>query len=78
MVLHHATTRGPRDVREFFSIQPHLIVVEVAVLKVDRGGDGAHARIGVVAGVLTHTVRKTLLKKKKIKGTHTTRDDKRV
>lgn len=39
----------------------NLIVVEVAVLKVDRGGDGAHARIGVVGGVLTHAVGKTLL-----------------
>lgn len=53
--------------RGFFRIQAHLIVVEVAVLKVDSGGDGANARIGVVVGVLTHTVRKTLLMKRRKK-----------
>lgn len=56
----------------FYAIcPPYLVVVEVAVLQVDRGGDGAHARIGVVVGILTHTVGKTFLRKKKKKsGTH--------
>lgn len=51
--------------REFFSMKPHLIVIEVAVLKVDMGGDSANACVGVVVGVLAHTIGKTLLEKEK-------------
>lgn len=40
---------------------PHLVVVELAVLQVGRGGDGAHAGVGVVVRVLAHAVWETLL-----------------
>lgn len=38
-----------------------LVILELAVLQVGRGGDRAHTRVGVVVRILTHTVRETLL-----------------
>lgn len=39
----------------------YLIVIKLAVLQADRGGDSAHTSVGVVVGVLAHTVWETLL-----------------
>lgn len=39
----------------------YLIVIKLAVLQADRGGDSAHAGVGVVEGVLAHAVWETLL-----------------
>lgn len=39
----------------------YLVVVELAVLQTDRGGDSAHAGVGVVEAILAHAVWETLL-----------------
>ena len=39
----------------------YLVIVKLAVLEVGGGGDAAHAGVGVVEGVLAHTVGETLL-----------------
>lgn len=39
----------------------YLIVIKLAVLQADRGGDSAHTSVGVVVGILAHTVWETLL-----------------
>lgn len=44
----------------------YLVVIELAVLQVGRGGDGAHTGISVVVRVLTHTVWEAFLQKKMI------------
>ena len=39
----------------------YLVIVKLAVLQVGRGGDAAHAGVGVIEGVLAHAVGETLL-----------------
>lgn len=46
------------------SVYLYLFVFKFAVLQVDRGGDSAHTCVGVVVGVLAHTVGETLLKER--------------
>lgn len=42
-------------------VTAYLVILELAVLQVGRGGDCAHTRVGVVVRILTHAVGETLL-----------------
>ena len=44
-----------------WTIRLYLVVIKFTVLEVGSRGDRANAGVGVIVGVLTHTVRETFL-----------------